>query len=249
MFRHLIAVVLMALCPTAGLAQMDGHGRDAWQVTGVAVNDKLNVRTGPGTDYMVIGAVAHDANGLKMITCVPFLTQEHYYALTDRERADLPARWCLMESGDQRTKGWVSVKFLQEDVSSASQEMDPMLSEAIALVREVYERSENASDGSMLGPLHPSVARSYFFSDVVARLAQGGLGADPLYDAQDTQISKLRVFAPAELAIFRGRVTVHVTFENFGRPQKVALHLRVDGSLAEPALRIMQIEHENWVFP
>lgn len=249
MIRHLLALVFLILSATSGLAQMDGHGPDAWQVRGVAANDNLNVRAGPGTKYMVIGAFAHNATGLKMITCVPFLTQEHYYALTDRQRANLPARWCLVEGRDQKTKGWVSAQFLGEDVSRSQPEMDPLVSDAVALVRHVYDLQLSASSGSALGPLHPSVARNYFFADVVARLAQGNVGADPLFNAQDTQISDLKVFAPDERAMFRGRITVHATFKNFGRPQLVVFHLRVDGSLADPALRIMQIEHENWAFP
>jgi hypothetical protein len=248
--RHvLIALWLLAAGTIAGTAQMDGHGPDAWQVTGVAADDMLNVRSGPGTDYRVIDTLAHNATGVRMITCVPLLSQQQYFELTEAQRASLPARWCLVERRDQQAKGWVSAHYLQEDVSGSQTESDQMIDEAIGLVRDLYERSRKARSSSIAGPLHPAVARDYFFSDIVAQLANGNVGANPLYNAQDTQISDLKIFAPAEHAMFRGRVTVHATFKNFGRPQEVVFHLRVDGSLAEPALRIMQIEHDNWIFP
>lgn len=43
MMRHLIALVILVL--SARSAQMDGHGPDAWQVTGVAANDVQEFRT------------------------------------------------------------------------------------------------------------------------------------------------------------------------------------------------------------
>ena len=133
--RRLMFTVHLLLSPVVGLAQADGHGPDAWKVTGVAPNDTLNVRTGPGTDHLVIDTFASDATGMQMVTCVPFLTRQKYQELTDSQRAGLPARWCLMESRDRQTKGWVSAHYLQEDTSGAQPDMDPLVAEAIALVR------------------------------------------------------------------------------------------------------------------
>ncbi|MFC6486456.1 SH3 domain-containing protein [Nitratireductor sp. GCM10026969] len=251
--RNLAAAVLLLSAPTVALAQMDGHGPDAWQVTGVAPDDTLNARTGPGTDHLVIGAFPSDATGLLMVTCVPFLTRQKRWELTESQRANLPPRWCLVESPDHGIKGWVSARYLKEDTSAARPDMHPLVAEGVALVRRIYDRELSARSASAIGPLHPSVARRYFFPDGVARLAQGARGhpleAHPLFGAQDADITQLQIFPAPERAMFRGMVSVHATFRNFGHPQQAVFRLRGDGSLDPPALRIMRIEHEGWAFP
>ncbi|MFX0541024.1 SH3 domain-containing protein [Roseovarius sp. S4756] len=248
--RHLMAFAMLLLPSSGALAQMDGHGPDAWQVTGVAADDVLNARTGPGADYLVIGAFAPDATGLQMVTCVPFLTRQKYWELTDSQRSDLPSRWCLMQSADLRTQGWVAARFLAEDTSAAYQPAaDPLITEAVSLVRHVYDLHQSAESQSAIGPLHHSVARKYFFPDAVLRLKRGDLGADPLFDAQDTEITELEVFPAPQHAMHRGMITVHASFRNFGHPDRTVFRLRIDTSLANPALRIMRIEHDGWEFP
>ena len=252
MFSHIIsrlAAALLLAAPTVALAQMDGQGPDAWRVTGVAPDDVLNARAGPGTDHLVIDAFPANATGLQMVTCVPFLTQQNYRELTELQRANLPPRWCLMESADRGTKGWVSAHYLQEDTSTSLPDMDPLIAEGVALVREVYDLQLSASSTNARSPLDPSVARRYFFSDSVERLAQGGLGAHPLFGAQDADITELEVFPAPKRAMFRGMVSVHAKFRNFGHQQRAVFRLRVDGSHEPPALRIMRIEHEAWAFP
>lgn len=246
--RRLVIAFPLLLFPATSLAQTDGHGPDAWQVTGVRADDVLNVRTGPGAEYMATGAFPPDATGLKMITCVPYLTREQHGALTDAQRADLPARWCLMEGAEGRVSGWVSARFLAEDTSGAQAEMDPLIDEAVALVRRLYDRRLSVQSDSAIGPLHPSVARNYFFADVVARLAQG-VGADPLFGTQDAEIEGLEIRPAPERAMFRGMITVQARFRNFGQPQTVTFRLRVDPALDPPALRIMRIEHSGGTFP
>ncbi|KAA9008878.1 SH3 domain-containing protein [Histidinibacterium aquaticum] len=241
--------LLSLMIPAMALAQADGHGPDAWQVSGVASNDALNVRTGPGTDHIVIDTFAHDATGLQMITCVPFVPAQLYYRLTEDQKADLPPRWCLMESSDRATKGWVSAHFLEEDTSPVQANGDPLIAEAVALVRKVYEQERTGTSASSIGPLHPSVARSYFFPDVVERLRQGDLGAHPLFGTQDADISNLEVFPAPERAMFRSMFTVHATFRNYGQPQTAVFRLMHDTSLEDPAIRIMRIEHDGWTFP
>ncbi|MEF2554442.1 SH3 domain-containing protein [Aurantimonas sp. A2-1-M11] len=245
---NLVAASLLILTPTVVQAQMDGHGPDAWQVTGVAPNDMLNVRTGPGTGHLVIGAVAPDAKGLRMVTCVPFLTRQAYRDLTETQRANLPPRWCLIESPDLVTMGWVSANYLQEDASAGRLDLDPLVAEGVALVRRLYDRQFDAGDADTEGPLHPSAARAYFFPDGVARLAQG-VQADPLFGTQDADVTDLQVAPAPERAMFRGMISVHATFRNFGHPQRAVFRLRVDGARDPPALRVMRVEHEGWTFP
>ncbi|HEY9038892.1 MAG TPA: hypothetical protein VIN05_08110 [Roseovarius sp.] len=248
--RYLMAFAMLLLLSSGALAQMDGHGPDAWQVTGVAANDVLNARTGPGTDYLVIDAFAPDATGLQMVTCVPFLPRQKYWELTDSQRSTLPSRWCLTQSADRRAQGWVAARFLAEDTSAAYQPAgDPLIAEAVSLVRQVYDLHQSARSQSAIGPLHPSEARNYFFQDAVKRLKRGGLGADPLFDAQDTDITELEVVPAPQRAMHRGMITVHANFRNFGHPDSAVFRLRIDTSLTDPELRIMRIEHEGWEFP
>lgn len=243
--KRWIAAGLMLCLPGAALAQMDGHGPDAWQVAGVAADDSLNVRTGPGTDHPVIGTFAHDATGLQMVTCVPYLTRQTRHQLSERQRADLPPRWCLMKGRDNRTSGWVSAHYIREDTSGAAQASDTMVADAVALVQRLYDMQQNAGRGGAPGPLELSQARQFFFADFVEHLRRGEIGANPLVDAQDSDITDLRVFPAPERAMFRGRVIVFATFRNFGQPHRAIFHLRVDPALPNPALRIMRIEHES----
>ena len=56
-----LAATGLACAPFPASAEIDGHGPDAWRVTGVAADDVLNARVGPGTGYPVIDSFAHDA--------------------------------------------------------------------------------------------------------------------------------------------------------------------------------------------
>lgn len=116
---------LMLALPVS--AEIDGHGPDAWQVTGVAADDVLNMRMGPGTEYPVIDRLAPDARGLQQVTCVPLLIQPYAGAISEAERAKLPQRWCLMRSADLAQSGWVAQRFLAED--SGGQMTEPPASD------------------------------------------------------------------------------------------------------------------------
>lgn len=104
--------LILGVCAGAAMAEADGP--DAWRVTGVAPDDSLNLRAGPGVDYPVIDTLAHDARGLTAITCVPLLS----YADWERfQGTDLPPRWCLVSQ--DLTRGWAAGRFLAEDVAAA----------------------------------------------------------------------------------------------------------------------------------
>lgn len=120
-FPILAALLVACLTAPAAWAEIDGHGPDAWRVTGVAADDVLNMRMGPGTQYLVIDHLAPDARGLEQITCVPLLIPSIYHRLTDAERAALPPRWCLMRSSDHAQAGWVAQRFLMEDAAAPAQ--------------------------------------------------------------------------------------------------------------------------------
>jgi hypothetical protein len=127
-------ITLRSICPTiictvllsagsmgTARADLDGHGPDAWRVSGVRADDVLNARMGPGTNYAVISHFKPDEGGLQQITCVPFLPAGAYMAMSEGERKALPSGWCLMRSGDLSRAGWVAARFLQEDGTQSAE--------------------------------------------------------------------------------------------------------------------------------
>jgi uncharacterized membrane protein len=61
-------------------------------VTGVAGDDVLNIRHGPGTRYPVIGTLAPDARGIEVVA------------------VDATGRWGEVNAGEQ--SGWVAMRYL-----------------------------------------------------------------------------------------------------------------------------------------
>ncbi|MFC4352015.1 hypothetical protein ACFOW6_10720 [Fodinicurvata halophila] len=249
---------LAALFVTTGVpmgqAQLDGHGPDAWQVTGVAVNDELNMRMGPGTDYPVIRAFPHDAAGLQQVTCVPFITFEQSVAMSDAERKNLPPRWCLMSDADRATHGWVAGRFLMEDQTpqvEATQTSDDPVASAVALVEKLYARHDQYMRGQSSSPFESPVAHEFFFAGDIPQIAASvrDAGADPLYNAQDTDISGLAIMPDPDTPVLRGMITVQAAYSNFGQPQTVEFNLRPDTARDGAPIRIMRVQHDDWMLP
>lgn len=71
-----------------------------WRVSGVAGNDTLNVRSGPGTNYSVVMRLAPNATGIRRETCSG------------------DGRWCRI-SHDCRS-GWVAARFLSNGSDSVA---------------------------------------------------------------------------------------------------------------------------------
>lgn len=249
-----LAALLVATGASLAQAQLDGHGPDAWQVTGVAAHDALNMRMGPGTDYPVIGAFPHDAAGLQQVTCVPFITFEQSVALTDAEREDLPPRWCLMSDADQTTHGWVAGRFLMEDQTpqaDASQTLDDPVAIAVGLVERLYARHDQYTRGQSSSPFETPAAHEFFFAGDIPQIAASvqDAGADPLYDAQDTDLSGLAIMPDSDTPMLRGMITVRAEYSNFGQPQTVKFNLRPDAARDGAPIRIMRIRHDGWMLP
>lgn len=106
--------VAFALAATPLWATADGP--EFWQVTGVRSDDVLNMRMGPGTDYMILNALPHNARNVKAIVCVPTLDDGDYFSLTEAEQAQINSlsRWCYMRTDDFK-HGWVNMRFMEED--------------------------------------------------------------------------------------------------------------------------------------
>lgn len=113
--KRILIAWLFILALTAS-AHATADGPDAWRVTGVAPNDVLNVRVGPGTEYLVIDRLPHDARGIQVDVCVPTVTREQFFALPPQTQQALNgySAWCLvLWQGSQR--GWVNRRYLTED--------------------------------------------------------------------------------------------------------------------------------------
>lgn len=107
------SVLALALSGSSVTGQMmDGHGPDAWAVTGVAADDRLNLRAGPGTHYALLGSLGPDARGIEMMVCVPTVTFEQFQALEAEGHAFQP-RWCLVRLEGE--SGWARARYLRED--------------------------------------------------------------------------------------------------------------------------------------
>jgi uncharacterized protein YraI len=98
MRRFLIAAGLMAIAGTAGATS----GPGCLIVSGVAANDVLNMRSGPGTSYPVVDALPPGNHGIIHLDgpCVP-------------KSVKPSSRWCKVShyNGDKVTKGWIKRRF------------------------------------------------------------------------------------------------------------------------------------------
>jgi len=264
--------VVLAGVATPALAEIDGHGPDAWRVVGVSANDKLNARMGPGTNYPVIERFAHNERGMQQVTCVPFYTPAHYERMTPAQIDALPARWCLMRSASMSKAGWVAQRFITPDDAVAaprratrppvevfssrsngketpSSSSDALIDEAQLLVADLYDAQARAERGSGREPLEGRSAARYFTADIVAAIQSGGYGAHPLYGGQDFDGRILRIAPDPDTPMLRGMITINVDFTNFGEPQRAVFYLRADTSQPNAPLRIFRVEHDGWSYP
>lgn len=250
------AAIAISIASTTARAEIDGHGPDAWRVIGVSSNDALNARMGPGTGYPVIETFSHDERGMLLVTCVPYYTLAHYERMTQAQIDALPSRWCLMRNASLSKAGWVAQRYIMPDgaepISPTAPEAssgDAMIAEATSIVRALYEANARAERGQGPDPLHGSLASQYFTSDILAFFRSGGLGAHPLYGAQDFDGSILRIAPDPDEPMLRGMITIDVGFTNFGQLQRAAFYLRADTTQQGAPLRIFRVEHEGWSYP
>ncbi len=256
-----IAALVLTLVAPAARADIDGHGPDAWRVTGVAANDVLNVRMGPGTDYPVIETFAPNERGLQQITCVPYYTAAHYSAMTAAQIEALPPRWCLMRDADMRRAGWVAQRFITPDDAESPAAAaiggqdnppmtgDPMLDAAQSLVRDLYATHLRGLSGQGGSPLESPLSDRYFTAEIIDYIESGQLGADPLFDGQDFDGELMRIAPDPDIPMLRGMITINADHINFGRPARTVLYLRADPERPGAPLRIFLIENEGWSVP
>jgi hypothetical protein len=266
-FKVALAAIVLGIVAFPVQAELDGHGPDAWRVTGISANDVLNARMGPGTSYPVIETFAHNERGLQQITCVPFYTAAHYTAMTQTQIGALPPRWCLMRDKAMSKAGWVAQRYIMPDDSepiattvtsrpaqpahepyTSDTDIDPV-AQAQDLVREIYERQFQSENSSLPSAFDPTVAQNYFTDDIVVWLASGNIGAHPLYGAQDFDGAIEEPMPDPHQPMLRGMITINVDFTNFGRKQRAVFFLRADSTKPGAPLRIFRVEHDGWSYP
>lgn len=150
--RLALAALSGLLLTAAARADIDGHGPDAWRVIGVATNDVLNGRMGPGTNYDIITRFHPGEGGLLQVTCVPLVPAAIYMAMSEAQQKALPGRWCLMRSADLSRAGWVAARFLSVDGVIPFHEVAP--DPAPAPAPAAPARGHFASDGTPLAAVN-----------------------------------------------------------------------------------------------
>ncbi|WP_298819174.1 SH3 domain-containing protein [uncultured Roseibium sp.] len=106
----MILFVLGTIWPVYVQACADGP--DYYDVTDVSENDHLNVRSGPGTGFGVVGVLPPNATALENLDQVP-ITCDDASNLNQFERGNYWTK-IAWKSGNALIVGWVKTKFLTE---------------------------------------------------------------------------------------------------------------------------------------
>ncbi len=96
--RTLAILIVLAACFFLSAMPVEAQmGPDYWVVQGVASDDTLNIRSGPGTINRVVARAPNGAV-FRNLGC----------------RGEGSERWCHVETPDGRIDGWASGRYLQE---------------------------------------------------------------------------------------------------------------------------------------
>ena len=111
----LTAVTALSATTAATVSLADADGPDFFSVTGVASNDVLNIRETSSANARKIGAIPSNVGGIRNLGCENGLSFAEWEKATEEERqAVAKRRWCKIDY--QGTVGWVSGRYLTEDV-------------------------------------------------------------------------------------------------------------------------------------
>jgi len=136
------ARILFVLTCTLGII-VSASAQDLVQVTGVAPGDVLNVRSGPGTDYRIVGALSNGSS-------------------VDRLRCEgqRRSRWCEIEMrSDMRERGWVNTRYLQQGAAGQQPSPPPASQGGTSTERVRFDRG--TSSARLSGSLAPGASRRY----------------------------------------------------------------------------------------
>lgn len=106
-------MILLSTLSIGDPASACADGPDTYRVTGVASDDVLNVRSGPGVEFSIVGELRPDAIEVENLDSVPVNACDGGSELNSYERNN---RWTKIawDGADGFVVGWVNSKFLAE---------------------------------------------------------------------------------------------------------------------------------------
>ena len=107
------AVVLLFILYGMVSAFACASGPDSYRVIDVAANDFLNVRSGPGTKFGIVGRLPPFATDLENLDQVPIACDDVSH-LNDFERNNYWTK-IYWNKDDKKVIGWVKTRFLEEN--------------------------------------------------------------------------------------------------------------------------------------
>ncbi|MEQ8480292.1 MAG: VWA domain-containing protein [Hoeflea sp.] len=110
--------------------------------------------------------------------------------------------------------------WMSAGVIAPAQAQSPDIGSATDLVRLFFASHTQRFQAGSSPLLNDTDATRPFLVDCLAVDGlQGRLGFDPVYGAQDADVTELEVFPDPDAPILRGAAQIHVSFRNFGAPR------------------------------
>lgn len=113
----IVTLLTVFLSPVAAMAEADGP--DFFRVSNVSTDSALNIRSGPGTAFPVIGRIPADTDGVVNFGCVSDLNADQWAVATPEERASAQVKR-LCRVGYNRIIGWSAGQYLKEGIGPDS---------------------------------------------------------------------------------------------------------------------------------
>ena len=115
-------ILLVLLMGITGLVFAEADGPDYFQVSGVADNDTLNIRSEANAHAKKIGEIPSQSNCVKNLGCKGGLSMVEFMSLSKEKQTtakkDYPS-WCQIDY--KGTTGWVSQRYLIEGDCNVSE--------------------------------------------------------------------------------------------------------------------------------
>ncbi|MEQ8306868.1 MAG: VWA domain-containing protein [Hoeflea sp.] len=125
-----------------------------------------------------------------------------------------------------------------------AQDMD--IAKAQDLVRLLFAKHTarfQAGDTPLMN--EPGLMKRFLVDCLAVEGLQGRLQFDPIYGAQDADISDLRVFADPDAPILRGAAQIHLAFSNFGTP-RLFIYTLIKAANGEWQINDIYSDDDGW---
>lgn len=125
-----------------------------------------------------------------------------------------------------------------------AQDMD--IAKAQDLVRLLFAKHTarfQAGDTPLMN--EPGLMKRFLVDCLAVEGLQGRLQFDPIYGAQDADISGLRVYPDPDAPILRGAAQIHLAFENFGTP-RLFIYTLIKAANGEWQINDIYSDDDGW---